>query len=550
MTASTSPTALQLAVASGRADDVRRVARTTDLLERDLAGALDDAMRRGDDVGSRAVRAALLRELARRHHVRLARRLVTAHGSRLAPARAWLELRAGYTPDAPLPSPARALINAAMAWNRPAVERARRVAQSNGWGELASLLGVLAAVADDDVAGARAALDVARFRSRVLADLARGIVETTEGDPAAADLLLSAHATMVDGGDELGAMLAALFAIRALLMGGRVEDAVGLAARPLAGRGVSALFAMLQVMLARVHVSAGHVDAAVVVVRAVLDAPDLTPAVRAAALRVQGFATALAGDAGRARAIFDEALAAAEDDRAGLAEAQLDAGEAAALIGDTGRAIALLEPSLAHYRERGRVYFVGRAACALAAALQGRGEPGDLEVCLRYLQEAEAIARTRGYPQVASRAAIVRHVLAEDGGVREWPALDPEPRSDRLLGLLRRSNQPAPVDLVIDVAAGELRAPTREAARACPREVLCALVALTAVNGAAVPIEAIHLAIHPSREFHPLRHRSTVLSTIARARRALASLFPERAIIEATPAGFRFARGFAARVEG
>lgn len=545
----TGPSTLQLAVAAGRADEVRRAARAT-VDERDLGAALDDALRLGEDVGARAVRAALLHELARRHHVRLARRLVAAHGKRFAPARAWLELRAGQTPEAPLPAPARAVINAAMAWNRPAVERARRVARANGWSELTSLLGVLAAVADDDVAGAEAALDGARFRSPVFADLARGIVGSTEGDPGCAALLLSAHARMVEGGDELGAMLAALFAIRALLMAGRIEDAVGLAARPLAGRGVSALFAMLQVMLARVHVSAGHVDAAVVVLRGVLDAPDLTPAVRAAALRVQGFATTLAGDASRARAIFDEALVAAEDDRASLAEAQLDAGEAAALAGETGRAIALLEPSLAHYRARRRVYFVARASCALAAALQGRGEPGDLEACLRHLGEAEELARTRGYPQIASRAAIVRLVMEEDGGVREWPPLDPEPRSDRLLGLLRRANQAPPVDLVIDVAAGELRAPTREAARACPREVILALAALTAAGGAVVGIEAIHLAIHPNREFHPLRHRSTVLSTIARARRALATLFPEREIIEATPAGFRFARGFGARVEG
>lgn len=528
--------ALLAAVDAGRADLLRHLVGRPEVMGlltgEHLHGVAVRARTRPPSPRTSSLRAVLARALVHGPYVKLAREVVDDLGVErraLDELRVWLDLRAGRPPSTALPGGVGAAVSAALAWDSEGVRRALGPIAPE-WHDVARLLEALADVVDDDLDGAERRLHDAGSAS-VLTEVARGIVLTARGEGAAVDLLVPAHARLLSGGDELLATLAAVFAMRALLMLGRLPEALALAARPVAGRGIAGLTGMLRVNLARVHVSAGDLDASRAAVQLVLSDTTLPAPVRGAALRVQAYGAALAGDRATARSAIEEAFAVSGRAEAARCEVELDAGEVATLLGDHAGAIALLERTLAHYERVGRPYFVARAASALAACHHARGEAAAAQ---RHLATASALADRHAYAPISMRARILRGEIAAE----------PHDRfGDALRGAVGNS-----AELVVDRDQCILHAPSRHLSVPCNQRTAAILTVLAAAGAGGLSPESLHALVWGGR-YQPTRHHTTVAVGVARARARLARLFGDREVIELTSDGWRFARDFAVRVE-
>ncbi|MBL8612821.1 MAG: hypothetical protein JNL38_36100 [Myxococcales bacterium] len=528
--------ALLAAVDAGRADLLRHLVERPDvmgLLNREhLQAVAARARSRPRSPRTSSLRAVLARALVHGPYVKLAREVVDDLGVErraLDELRLWLDLRAGRPPSAALPGGVGAAVSAALTWDSAGVRRALAPVAPE-WLDVARLLETLADVVDDDLDGAERRLRDADSSS-VLTDVARGIVLTARGDGAAVDVLVPTHARLLAGGDELLAALAAIFAMRALLMLGRLPEALSLAARPVAGRGIAGLTGMLRVNLARVHVSAGDVDAGRAAVQLVLDDATLPPAVRCAALRVQAYGSALAGDHATARHAIDEAFSLGGATEATRCEVELDAGEVTTLLGDHAAAITLLEHALAHYQRVGRPYFVARAASALAACHHARGEEAPAKA---HLATASELAERHAYAPISMRTLILRGEMTS------------RPRDrfgDALRGAIGNT-----ADLVVDRDRCILHAPRQRLSVPCNQRTAAILTVLAAAGAGGLSPESLHALVWGGR-YLPTRHHTTVAVGVARVRARLARLFGEREVIELTSDGWRFTRDLVVRVE-
>jgi len=208
------------------------------------------------------------------------------------------------------------------------------------------------------------------------------------------------------------------------------------------------------------------------------------------------------------------------------------------------------------------------------------------------LATGEAVARPRGYAPLLGAFAVVRASLADRTGALGAyvdalaDAAATAPAGDRLaaararLGLrtatgattaldarvarlaldrpaarllatesetwLLAADEPLPTDarLVVDVDRKALRAGARVLPLTAQR--LALLEFLCTVGGAT--LEAIYLGVLGGREYHPLRHRSTVYVAINRLRAALDPLVGADAIVERAAGRYRLRADLGAAV--
>jgi len=257
-----------------------------------------------------------------------------------------------------------------------------------------------------------------------------------------------------------------------------------------------------------------------------------------------------------------------------------------------GEAALALEPARAaeqHYRRAGAQLERAQALVALAEAATRVGLYDEARAALA---TGEAVARPRGYAPLLGAFAVVRASLADRTGALGAyvdalaDAAATAPAGDRLaaararLGLrtatgattaldarvarlaldrpaarllatesetwLLAADEPLPTDarLVVDVDRKALRAGARVLPLTAQR--LALLEFLCTVGGAT--LEAIYLGVLGGREYHPLRHRSTVYVAINRLRAALDPLVGADAIVERAAGRYRLRADLGAAV--